>query len=233
MTFRHACLAACLALPTTASADFVSNNALAIFYHELGHAIIHQMEVPIFGQEEDAADTLSILLIDAFYEEDSALSMAYDSAALFWAEAEEPSALWGTHGPAEQRYYNTVCLFYGADADGREDFAEELELPEERAIGCEEEFELAAGSWHAVLDDMNEDETLEGQLVLVEPIDDPVLRDEVAALNAEFRWPQDVTVRIEECGDANAFYDLEEVSVTMCTELYDWITDVGEKIGAL
>jgi len=59
-------------LPAPALADFTDNNLLAIFYHELGHAVIHQMGVPIFGQEEDAADALSILLIDALYEAEDA-----------------------------------------------------------------------------------------------------------------------------------------------------------------
>ncbi|WP_293450042.1 DUF4344 domain-containing metallopeptidase [Planktotalea sp.] len=87
------------------------NNLLTIFYHELGHAVIHQMQVPIFGQEEDAADTLSILMIDALYEPDAAEEIAYDSAALFWAEAQNDPAYWDTHGPDEQRYFNTVACF--------------------------------------------------------------------------------------------------------------------------
>ena len=80
--------ALCLALvPAQAMADFTESNLLAIFYHELGHAVIHQMDVPIFGQEEDAADALSILLIDALYEAEDAEVIAYDSANLFSAEA--------------------------------------------------------------------------------------------------------------------------------------------------
>ena len=38
------------------------------------------MGLPIFGQEEDAADVLSIFLIDALYEEESAQQLAYDAA---------------------------------------------------------------------------------------------------------------------------------------------------------
>ena len=121
--------------------EFVEANVLGIFYHEFGHAVIDIEGVPIFGQEEDAADVFSIYLIDAFYDEETAVSLAYDAAFGFLAEAEQAVAdevpWWDTHGPDEQRFYNTVCLFYGADPDGRKDFATDLELPEERAEFCQ------------------------------------------------------------------------------------------------
>lgn len=219
-------------LPAPAFADFTENNLLAIFYHELGHAVIDQMQVPIFGQEEDAADSLSILLIDALYDSDDAEVIAYDSASLFWAEAQDEPAFWDSHGPDEQRYFNTVCLFYGADPDRREGFASDLELPEERADGCEDEFALAADSWNGVLDEMSETKTLGGNLVVQASSKMPVIAQEIEALNAEFSWPRDIPVRLESCGEANAFYDLDAQSITMCTELIGWLDGIADQIGA-
>ena len=215
----RACVLSLALFPLRALADFTENNLLAIFYHELGHAVIHQMDVPIFGQEEDAADSLSILLIDALYESDDAEVIAYDSASLFWAEAQNEPAFWDTHGPDEQRYFNTVCLFYGANPDGREEFAQDLELPQERADGCEDEFALAADSWHAVLDDMSVRAGFTGQLVISGEAEMPMIAQEIKALNAEFKWPRDISVKIEGCGETNAFHDLDAQSITMCREL--------------
>ena len=79
----RACLMALTLLPAPAFADFTENELLAIFYDELGHAVIDPMQVLIFGQEEDVADSLSILLIDALYDSDDAEVIAYDSARLF------------------------------------------------------------------------------------------------------------------------------------------------------
>jgi len=223
--------ALCLALvPAPAMADFTESNLLAIFYHELGHAVIHQMDVPIFGQEEDAADALSILLIDALYEAEDAEVIAYDNANLFWAEAQNEPAFWDTHGPDEQRYFNTVCLFYGADPDGREEFAQDLELPEERAEGCEDEFALAADRWHSVLDGMSAKSGLTGQLVLNGSVAMELISHEIKALNAEFKWPRNITVTLESCDEANAFYDLDAQSITMCTELVDWLDGIATQI---
>ena len=116
---------------------FVASNLISVYYHELGHAVIDTMQVSSFGQEEDAADVFSILLIDEIFEPESANIIASDAAFGFHAEAQENApAFWDVHGPDEQRYYNLVCIFYGANPDLREDFAQELGLPEERAISC-------------------------------------------------------------------------------------------------
>ena len=67
---------------------FVESNLNSVFYHELGHAVIDLMQLPIFGQEEDAADVLSVLMIHELFEEDAAQIVAYDAAFGFQAEAE-------------------------------------------------------------------------------------------------------------------------------------------------
>ena len=221
-------LAALAASPIAAQSEedlFVEANLLSIFYHELGHAAIDQLGLPVFGQEEDAADVASILLIDALYEEDTALDLAYDAASGFAAEAiarEEDGydvAWWSEHGPDEQRFFNSVCLFYGADPDGREDFAVDMGLPDERAETCEDEFELAADSWGPVFDELTgadgeamvydgDTESLTGSLVV----------DEVAALNDEFAWPEALTVVVKPCAEANAFYDPNGPEIIICTE---------------
>lgn len=229
---KHVALIALGLFPAPVYADFTNNNLLAIFYHELGHAVIDQMQVPIFGQEEDAADALSVVLIDALYESADAEIIAYDSANLFWAESSEEPAFWDTHGPDEQRYFNTVCLFYGADPDTRDEFAKELELPEERAESCEDEFALASDSWNGVLDQMSDTRGVSGKLVLHSGAAMPVITQEVEALNAEFSWPHDIIVKVETCNEANAYYDLEAQSITMCTELVGWLEGVAGQIGA-
>ena len=43
--------------------NFVIANTLFTAMHELGHAVIHEYELPVLGGEERAADNLAILLI--------------------------------------------------------------------------------------------------------------------------------------------------------------------------
>ncbi|WP_420012750.1 DUF4344 domain-containing metallopeptidase [Tateyamaria sp.] len=208
---------------------FVEANLLGIFYHEFGHALIDVLGLPVFGQEEDAADVASILMIDAFYEEEAAVDLAYDAAFGFLGEAEVAGnvAYWDVHGPDEQRFYNTVRLFYGANPEVREDFAEDMGLPMDRAETCPEEFELAYDSWSAAFDDIaGQGTSLQFEANGFDNLTVDVIAAEVAALNGDFNLPDRVGVVIEECGKANAFYDPAEVQIIMCTEFEAHLRDL-------
>lgn len=45
-------------------------------------------------------------------------------------------------------------------------------------------------------------------------------------LNSLFKLPYDVEIRGESCGVANAFYDPNEKSITMCYEMYDYLYQI-------
>ena len=242
-------LVGALAAPPAMANDertaFVEANVLAIFYHELGHAVIDLLDLPVLGQEEDAADVMAVLLIDRTFEEEDARDLAYHSAFGFLdadvavdGDADEPD-YWDVHGPDEQRYYNHVCLFYGADPEGRAELARELDLPDERAETCPEEFEIAADSWENALAEL-EAEVGEPTLILAEgrgPATDPAaalldrtLREEIAELNMLLAFPEPVRVLIEPCGEANAYYDPADVTVTLCTEFVPYLERVFDAV---
>lgn len=210
---------------------YVAANLIGIFYHELGHAVIHLNEVPIFAQEEDAADVFSVLLIDMLNDEETAQSIAYDAA---FGYIEDPEGLedipyWDVHGPDEQRFYNHVCIFVGAVPDKRQGFAEDLALPEERLASCAEEFDQALESWNPILEELTENSS--GKSIEFAPPEHndredhqlvmSVIGQEIEALNVDFTLPETLTVRVEACDEANAFYDPEDISITICTEFVD------------
>ena len=216
-------------------AGYVESNLLAIFYHELGHALIDLMGLPVFGQEEDAADVLSVVLIDAFFEEEAAVQIAYDTAFGFYDDAQNNEPIfWGVHGPDLQRYYTLVCLFYGANPDEREDVADEMGLPVERAETCEEEFDLAADSWGGVLDELAATSARPAALMLEidarNPLDQftaEVMDSEINALAEDFDLPRDLVVAVAPCGEANAFYDPSQALIIMCTELTEYLAETA------
>lgn len=235
MRFVFFAVMAAFAQPVAASEtveEYVQGNVLATLYHEIGHAMIDVLELPVLGQEEDAADTLAVVLTHNLWEEDEARSVASATAMSFYlaaGESDEPS-YWDVHGPDEQRFFNTVCLFYGADPEARADFAEENELPPERAEYCPDEFTLADESWGGLLADV---ELAEGaspatSFLFVDPKHGSdlatLLADEVADLNTRFALPVTVTVRLEPCDEANAFYDPADQSILICTEYVDYLT---------
>jgi hypothetical protein len=124
-----------------------------VFYHELGHALIDVLNLPITGREEDAVDQLAtVMLLETWEGEDSELAIL-SSAEWFGIDAgmAEELDMADEHSLDEQRYYNLVCWIYGSDTEYFEDVAYEWELPDERAAQCEGEYTRMSASWDALL----------------------------------------------------------------------------------
>ncbi len=238
-------LALTLAIPAQAGRlqqdrrEYLDANLRAIFYHELGHALIDILKLPIFGQEEDAADVLSVFLINTLFEGEVANRMALHTAYGFLGEAhirdqdgEEP-AYWDVHGPDLQRYFTFVCLFYGADPRGRQALANELELPPARQETCEDEFAQAQESWGPVVQRLKDGGPGRSIRFLADHRVDEygaytaqVIGAEVQTMNRDMSLPKRLLVRVEECGTANAFYDSKTREILMCTEFAGYLHDL-------
>lgn len=231
-------LSLCLATPALAGEDeqseFVADNLIATFYHEMGHALIDQLELPVLGREEDAADILSVLLIDEVWEPETATGIAENTALsyVFMAEenADSEPAFWDVHGLDLQRYYSHVCLFYGADPENRTGFAKDFDLPPERAEGCAEEYQLALDSWWTYLEPLQDQAP--GTAILKGDAADEftasVIGEEIDSLNERFDLPYEITVDIVSCDAVNAFYIPDESRIVMCTEYTDYLWQQAE-----
>ena len=206
---------------------------LAIFYHELGHALIDVMQLPVLGLEEDAADVLSVVMIDRIWDAESSEAKVA-AAADFWAasamesaEAGYEPAFWGVHSPDERRYFTYLCLYYGGAPDERAALAEDYGLPQDRAETCPSEFDLAAESWGVYLDELEAAGPGESLVWQGDAGDEDyvaaAIREEVDYLNSIWTLPEPVAVQVAPCEEANAFYDPEAKMVTMCSEMADYI----------
>lgn len=221
------------------SKDFIAANLIAIYYHEFGHALIDIMKLPIFGQEEDAADVLSVMLINRFFTGDEAVEIARATAKGFLgersiAEAERsPTTYWGVHGPDLQRYYTFVCLFYGKDPDARTSLADELSLPNPRRRTCRREFEQASDAWGPVIEQLLEQGAGKTIRFLADhrtgghgKLTTDVIEREVRAMNRDLSLPKRLLVRVEPCDTVNAFYSPKRREIIMCTEFAKYLHDV-------
>lgn len=123
-----------------------------IALHEVGHALVDVLELPITGREEDAVDQLSAwLLIGEAGGNDAVLNaaMAFSMAGEGYELAEGDFA--DSHSLDQQRYFNMVCWVYGSDPRAQEGLAEEAGLPPGRADTCADEFALIDKSWSKLL----------------------------------------------------------------------------------
>jgi hypothetical protein len=207
------------------AARFVASNLVAVFYHELGHALIDVLMLPVVGSEEDAADTLSALFMHRFQPDGAADALVADTALGFrlYAERQDSTgeAFRGPHALDLQRQAALVCLYYGADPSGHAAAARALGLADAGRASCREEFDRAAAAWESMLADHPPQDGGRGLRMVAPRARDPYTRliaAEVAAFNAEFGLPVWVDVTVERCGEANAFYDLRARRIVMCIE---------------
>ena len=129
-------------------ADAMVGAIIDTLLHEVGHAIIDMLEIPVLGREEDAADFFSAYILLQFPAEDAhrlVQGVGFLMASEAQAALEKPQNLKtfaGQHGLPAQRYYNLLCMAYGSNPVT---FAETIvrdRLPKERAEGCVEEYEM-------------------------------------------------------------------------------------------
>lgn len=125
------------------------------FLHELGHALIDAYQLPIMGNEEDAADRCSsyICLTELGDEGVKAAMAAADSFAIE-SKSKSPDSrnLADEHLLQEQRFYNTLCMIYGADTNKYGYILSEGYLPKSRAVRCPGEFERTVQSWSSLFE---------------------------------------------------------------------------------
>lgn len=142
--------------------DATLRATLWTFYHELGHALIYYLDLPQI-REEDAADYLSTLIL---LESGEGGVEAVKLAALEFWQGHDRYGLpfWDTHSLSKQRFYNMLCLAYGKDPAGNAELVEmdphadpkaaevdKVLLPQDRAKGCEYEYQQADKAWDALL----------------------------------------------------------------------------------
>jgi hypothetical protein len=128
-------------------ADAIVGPTLEVFLHEVGHAVFDYLGVPVLGREEDAADQFAAYILLQFGKHDARRLIA-GVAYTEHVEASKPSTkknpFADEHGLPAQRFYNVLCLAYGADAKLFADVVAKGYLPQERAEGCPDEYEQVA-----------------------------------------------------------------------------------------
>ncbi|MCW3148521.1 DUF4344 domain-containing metallopeptidase [Stutzerimonas stutzeri] len=260
-------LLVCLATPATGaeqppglSADalrFTVANAEFTLMHEMGHLLISELELPVLGREEDAADQLGFmglfLLHDqqhdaAFYAK---LMDVADYWRLEWRRSERTGTeipVWDSHALDAQRFYNIACLAYGSDPDRLDWVLEVSGLPVERALYCPEEYQQVAHAVQWLRERLQRADSgtprhrieviydsppshLAGGTALLEKIRASGELEAVARKASEaFDLPRDLTLRMTTCGAPDAWFNRISGELTLCYERIAYFRDLaGER----
>lgn len=123
-----------------------------ILLHEMGHALVDQLDIPVLAKEEDSADNIATVLLSLGGREGG--DIALSGAQLFAYLQQDPSqltdsAFWDEHSLDLQRANQTACLVYGSDPKAFADL--EQIIPPERLDRCPNEWQQISTGVEQVL----------------------------------------------------------------------------------
>jgi hypothetical protein len=119
-----------------------------ILYHEVGHALVDVLQLPITGKEEDTVDDFAATLLLNNNNNETDAIVLYAS---FYFSSSPDSPYWGEHSFGQQRFYNLVCLLYGKNPEQYVEIAQRVGLGESRARRCPSEYQQKVSSWQRLL----------------------------------------------------------------------------------
>jgi hypothetical protein len=219
-------------------AEFVTGNMLFVVLHEMAHAAISEMGLPVLGREEDAADSYAATRLIRIGSGVSNRVLTEAAKGWFMADRRDhregtPLAYYDEHGLNQVRAYEIVCLMVGSDRNEFRDLASETKLPEERQDSCTKDYSKAAYSWSMVLKEHlrapdqpeTKIEVVYGEAtgilqVAAEAFRSMQMWETVAHFSSQqYVWPAPFTLEMQTCGYINARWRASTRRLTLCYEL--------------
>jgi hypothetical protein len=223
--------------------EFVTGNMLFALLHEMGHAHIQEMGLPVIGREEDGADSYAITAL--LKVGGNVSKNALIAATTGWFLDSERNQKEGTavpyydaHSVDKQRAYQIVCLMVGSDPDTFSDLADKVKLPQDRQGTCAGDYSNASWSWELVLKPHLRAADHPKQKITVvygSPGGYPDLADAMRATGmiemvadyaaSRFVWRRPITFNVQSCGQPDLHWELSTQRILVC---YEMAADFGQ-----
>jgi hypothetical protein len=232
-------------------AEFVAGNLLFVLLHELAHAAITEMGLPVLGRMEDAADTFAALRLIRVGSDFSHRVLTEAAKGWFLADLRDQKAgdkvpFYDEHGLDQQRAYQIVCLMVGSDEEKFKDLAKETKMPEARQESCAGDYSNAAYSWDLLLKPHQSEPgrpateidavygPAEGRAAIAQQVARSVrlLQAVTERVANAYVWPVPFTLEMQSCGFPNARWDLSTHKLIVCYELAADFADLYRGYGA-
>jgi len=150
--------------------------------HDVALAVFDNLEVPVWGRLEDAADNVAALIMLQFGTDVAQATILGTARFLYAAGSDAKYNLdyvADVRPPVRQRYYNILCVLYGADpvkfsilrAYNRAEL--QMDLPEKRADDCEYRYQVLAAAFKTLILDPYVDPDLLKQVLATDWLKDP------------------------------------------------------------
>ncbi len=207
--------------------SFSLNVTQHVLAHEMAHALIRELEIPVLANEEAMADSFATIWI-ASTKGENAPAIVMDRVKSWLMEDSEVSRedydFKGEHLLDIRRAYQAACLLYGANPANHLEHVEWLEFSQDDLDDCSDTAPDQAHGWGRVLEQylLPEDEVSDN-VTLVEA--DDIERSALDGLSSvlasahsdmrRFDWPNPITLQIENC-PGTAFWRRTSRTITLC-----------------
>jgi len=211
--------------------------------HEMGHAHIQEMGLPVLGREEDAADSYAVTTLLGADTDLSHDVLIYATEGWFLSALRDqkqkiPLVFYDEHGMDKQRAYEIICLMVGSDPDRFSDLADLAKMPEDRQQSCAGDYSNAMWSWETALKPHLRAPAQPKQKLTVTygPAGDyPDIADAMRAAGAveivadaeasRYVWRRPMRFDVKSCGQPDLHWDLQTQTILVC---YEMAADFGE-----
>ena len=224
--------------------EFIAGNILLTLYHEAGHALISQYRLPVKGNEEDAVDLFSIFALteelnqgNLSEERELKLDNYLFSTALYWLTMSEeegfdnPEVL-VEHSLDSERFIQHLCMIYGSDPEIYQDLPSDFGVQDLVTEDCAELYQEKTADWFKMLNPHRLGDRIRvDKIVIAEDEPDPrykgyrewlhihgILDEFENFMENSFHLQRKITLRLKSCGQANAFWDPEQLEIILCDE---------------
>jgi hypothetical protein len=121
-----------------------------VLFHEVGHALVDQWNVPVVGREEDAVDAFSTIFMTEFVKQGD-FALAGADFFYYLANTHKLSEVdfADEHSFDKQRAYSIACWVYGSDPQRYAHLRSVL--PAERRVRCPDEYRRLKRAWFSFL----------------------------------------------------------------------------------
>ncbi|MET3896497.1 hypothetical protein ABIB57_000421 [Devosia sp. UYZn731] len=221
--------------------DFAMHDAEYTMYHEIGHLLVNELDLPVLGKEEDAADALAvILMLNDTADLDESANALIDSADGWYFNAVkadratvEDLSYYDSHSLDIQRAYAMVCMMVGAKPEDYKETADAYDMDADGQAECSYTYSDAERAWNKLLEPFLATEGHTGEAITVvyedaapgfeqykDELQSRAILDNAAALvSAKFVLPRPITFLGTQCDTANAWYSNSDAQITYCYTL--------------
>jgi hypothetical protein len=217
--------------------EFVAGNVLFAMVHEVGHALVQEMGLPVLGREEDAADQFAT--ITGLNMGDAFSTRVLIASARGWFLSDRRNGqeniqmqFYDEHGLDRQRAYNIVCLMVGSNPERFDALAEMTQLPPERRDTCQGDYSNATWSWAKALEPHLRKEGQPKTPISVSYQDSEeyelfargfknlqILEELANHLSERYVWRRPIGLEMTTCNEPAARWDLSLQKIVVCYEL--------------